>query len=305
MGITIARLHYLADPAKRGLWAETAKARCPSDTWWRQEMEIDFGAALGALLVPEFNRNFTVCKPFPLNSKDHTKYMCIDPHPRVAHAMLWLAADRWGSIIVYRDYWASKMYGKPGNIPEDDDMYHIDDYVNTIKFLESSQVNCFGPNGYADNGGQDERIYLRVMDPAGKAFATRITDGKREPETMWGRYRDEGIVCVEAKKDFLANRDRVGRGLRPRTIIDGDGEHKQSEIIIFDTCQELILELESARFPKLSPSQAERIDPKEQALRKRKHMLDCLFYLMAEEPQFYDPTVTVESVPPVAKGIGY
>jgi hypothetical protein len=165
-------------------------------------------------------------------------------------------------------------------------------------------VDVFGPQGFADNGGKDEKIYRRVMDPAGKAFATKIMDGKPSPESMWDRYRQEGIICTEAKKDFQVSRDSVGQRLRPRTISDGDGEHTQSQIIIFDTCQELILELETARFPRLTALQAEKQDPAENPLKKRLHLLDCLRYIEIENPHFIEPSVA-ESVRPVAEGIAY
>ena len=126
-GILVARLHYSADPEKNEDWARVQRQRSidqfHSDLWWRQEMEIDANAALGAPLFPEFNREFTVCKPFPI-PHEWTRWMGIDPHPRVPHAMLWLAVSPNDDWIFYREYWPSKIYGRRGDVPEDDNLPH-------------------------------------------------------------------------------------------------------------------------------------------------------------------------------------
>ena len=185
--ITIVRLHYSADPSKDAAWAEQAQKEAPSELWWRQEMEIDFGAAKGALGFPEFKRQCTVARPFPA-PHDWIRWMAIDPHPRVPHYMRWMAVSPWDDHVYYREYWPSKSSGIRGDIAEDDDIFGIDAYSKTIKFFESEEVDVFGPNGYADNQGHKERIYKRVMDPAGKAFAAVVTDGKKEPLTFWQTY---------------------------------------------------------------------------------------------------------------------
>ena len=127
-----------------------------------------------------------------------------------------------------------------------------------------------------------------IEHPAGKAFPAVVLDGKKEPITLWKRYNDEKIVCEEAVKDFQASRDKVGARLRACTLADGEGARQQSQIIIFETCQELILELETNRFPNLSATQVEKKDPVEDPLPKRKHMTDCLRYLEMEDPFFVD-----------------
>jgi hypothetical protein len=307
-GITVARLHYSADPSKDLAWAEEQRARSEaqfhSGLWFKQEMEIDFAAALGAPLFPEFNRDYTVCKPFKIPSQ-WTRWHGIDPHPRVPHAMLWLAVSPSDDHVYYRDYWPSKIYGIRGDVPEDDHLFHIDDYAKTIRMLESSKVDVFGANGFADNGGRDEKIFRRIMDPAGKAFPVSVMDGKPEPTSMWDRYRDEGIYCDEAKKDFEATREIVGKRLRGRKILDANGERMQSQIVVFSTCEELILELETNRFPRLSPAQMERKDPGGDPLPKRKHMTDLIRYIEAEDPYYVQPGSEHIERKPIYSGIAY
>jgi len=193
-------VHYSADPTKTAVWAEAQKKKSPSENTFRREFEIDHYAGSGAAMYPEFSRSLHVCKPFPI-PHDWTRYMGIDPHKRRPHAFVWLAVSPDGDHWYYRSYWPSRVYGKKGDTPEDDTLYKVDEYVTAIKFMESAAVKHFSPNGFADNGGRDEKIRLRVMDTHGKAIFTTTTAGKDEPETFWDRYEKLGIRCKEAIKD--------------------------------------------------------------------------------------------------------
>lgn len=196
-GYCICRVHYSADPSKTPAWAEMQRKKSPSENTFRREFEIDHYAGSGAAMYPEFSRSLLVCKPFRI-PPEWTRYMGIDPHKRRPHAFLWLAVSPDGDHYYYREYWPSRIYGKKGDTPEDDTLYKVDEYVTAIKFMESSAVKHFSPNGFADNGGLDEKIRLRVMDTHGKAIFTTTTAGKDEPETFWDRYEKLGIRCKEA-----------------------------------------------------------------------------------------------------------
>jgi len=76
-GLTVARLHYSADPAKDpdtiagAFWRENALLGYIgglSSLGWRREMEIDWGAGIGELLFPGFiaREGDLLCDPFPL-----------------------------------------------------------------------------------------------------------------------------------------------------------------------------------------------------------------------------------------------
>lgn len=311
-GYHICKIHASADPAKRDpKRIEEMRRNFPSERAYRQEIEIDFSAGAGALLYPEYTEALNVCKPFPI-PLHWTKYMSIDPHKRRPHAMLWCAVDPNGDRWYYREYWPSRIYGKKGNVPEDDTLYHIDSYVAAIKMLEGEECDYFAQGGFCDNQGRRERIRWRIMDTHGKAIFSTTMDGRDEPETFWQRYekcyQEAGLSpakLIEAIKDIDAGRDRVGEGLRPRRVMLPDGESQESAIHIFETCVELRHELRTARFPMLSPTQVEKQDPVNKELQKRKHMIDNLRYLEMSEPCYIPPDRAVQSHRPVQSGISY
>ena len=305
-GIDVARIHYTADPLKTPAWASTLKEQAVSEQMFMQEMEIEANAQSGAKLFPKFNREYTVVEPFPI-PHDWTRYMAGDPHPRVPHAWLWMAVSPYDDFFVYREYWPSKVYAKRGSIPEDDDSFEIDDYAKAIKFMESSASTVFGVNGLADNGGKDEKIHRRIMDYTAKAWMAEITKGKQGNVSFWDSYRKQGIVCDECEKDTEASIDIINTKLRPRTVIGPDGKKReQSQILIFNTCPELIFELDTNRFPALTPHQQEIKDPSDKPMQKRRHLSDNLRYLMLSRPTYLDPNrPRLKPVKKIAKGVSY
>jgi hypothetical protein len=79
--------------------------------------------------------------------------------------------------------------------------------------------------------------------------------------------------------------------LKPRKYQGADGQiREQSQILIFDTCRELILELETNRYPMLKPGQSETQDTTGRPSPVRKCMTDLLRYLEMEDLDWIDPT---------------
>jgi hypothetical protein len=231
-GIEVLKIHYLANPDKDSVWATKTKRTYQSETLWEQEQEIKGDAFSGQLLYPEFRREFTVIKPYPIPA-DVTFYMAIDPHPRRPHAFLWMYVDRWDNHVYIRDWFQSRMYGVRGKLPEDEEMYHIDDYAETCLYLEGPEPNLAAPNGFTDNQKRKQVQHRRIMDFAGKSWASTRELGKEGPETFWDTYDKYGISCEPSKKDFQAGRDAVGSKLRPRKYQGPDGQiREQSQILI-------------------------------------------------------------------------
>jgi hypothetical protein len=304
---TICKLHYTADPDKGAgektyvpeinkhlsPWAYKQFLGMTNRADYMQEYEIDFSAKLGTLLY-QLNREATLLKSFPI-PRNWTRYTACDPHPRTPHAWLWLAVDPWGEVYVYREFWPSLVclryeaegeVGDRGNIPEDDRRLRVKQYVELVKFMESS-VNpriCF--NGMLENLNNDEKIAARVIDYSARAF--RDTTDSEDQRSIQERYEDAGkeldfeLQFEDSKKDMDVGIEMVNDLLRPSDVEQPDGSFKPtSRLHIFaDKCPELVFELESNRYELLANSQVDKQDPQAKAVQKRKHLTDCLRYLV-------------------------
>ena len=125
LGFNILRLHYTADPDKDPAtpagkrWLEEAK-RGMSDARWRQEHEIDYGALGGQLVFPGFDESVHVVQArMPLDPAYTTVWLACDPHPRTAHAFLWLAVNREDEFAVAWSWWPQERHEKEGLVTKD------------------------------------------------------------------------------------------------------------------------------------------------------------------------------------------
>lgn len=294
-GIRVLQLHYSADPLKgEGVkisvpelntelspWAHAQYAAMTDKAAYRQEYEIDFAAKLGTLLYP-FTEEATCERSFPI-PENWTRYYALDPHPVVPHASLWLAVDPWGDGWIYRELWPSRIYGKPGNVPEDDNRYTIKEYVETVKWLESKEN--------PENDGKAEKIANRVIDYAARAFGKGTSDDPEQPNFQQ-RFEDAGLYPFEdARKDHEVGIACVNEWLKPRQVEQPDGSFKpKSRLHIFsDRCPELLYQLKSNRYQSLTPLLAERQDPTGKPVLKRNHLTDDLRYLCMAEPIYIAP----------------
>lgn len=296
-GIRIFRLHYSADPDKTPEWAAAQKSSMTNPADYEQEYEINFAAKLGTLIY-QLRDEATLEKSFPI-PKDWTRYFALDPHPVVPHAALWLAVDPWGDAWVYRELWPSRIYGKPGSAPDDDDRFSIKQYVETIKWLESADN--------PENNGKPEDIFRRVIDYAARSMGQGF-DETNPSLNFQDRYEElGGWRFADCIKDLNAGYEAVNEWLQPRDVEQADGTFKpKSKLHIFqDRCPELIHQLKSNRFQQLTPLLATRQDPTGKPEAKRNHLTDCLRYLCMSGLEYIANRPMKSTWQPIAKGITY
>lgn len=332
-GITVARLHYEADPEKcEGEkiyvpeleyaitpWALEQFKQMTDVSAYEREFEIRAEAALGRLIF-QFDEQATLEDSFPI-PPTWTRRVALDPHPSVPHAFLWCATDPWGDRWYYRELWPSKacyrfdgprLLGKPGPCPPDDIVIRIKDYVETVKWLESSE----NPENIDKNGVPfDEKIYARVIDYAARAFGKGTNDDPEQPnfQTRYEQYMampTTRLSCPtfeDAKKDRDVGFEMVNSGLKPRMVQGPDGEpRKRSAIHIFkDKCPELTWELKNARRQLLTPIQAESKDPTGKPVDIRMHMCDDFRYIEMANPIYINPVPQKSTWKPRIEGIAY
>jgi hypothetical protein len=329
---TILRLHYDADPEKSlGPKTHVKEINMDLSPWalkeyngmtdkglYRQEYEIDFEATQGArvfyydyaaTMVTSTALRAVGMWPIP---PSWTRWYGLDPHPRVPHANLWCAVDPYGDRWYYREYWPSKIYGQPGNVPEDDNRILIKHYVEVIKFLESEENE--------QNGGKAEKMYRRVIDYSARAFGNATHDNERPINQDEDNYQETyeklsaalgkgsnwRMKFVDCKKDHESGIALVNEGLRAREVEVGGKWVKQSRIhVVVDQCPELEYELRTNRYPKLSAIQAEKIDPIADPIQKRRHMTDLMRYIENDKPRYIPPSKPQSDWEPMHSGVNY
>jgi hypothetical protein len=338
-GKVILRLHYGADPDKAagqpievpelGMslspWAKAEYDSMTQKALYRQEYEID-GSATQGQLVYQLDSEATLEKSFPI-PEHWTRRMSLDPHPAVPDAFLWVATDPWGDRWYYRELWPSvvcfryelgELFGQAGPCPEEDQRFSIKDYVQTVRYLESSENP---ENRNAKGQPFDEKITLRVIDYAARAFAAQTVEGQKNLnfQQLYEMHMQGMCQCEpkctrispawfeDAKKDHRVGEELVNQGLKPRMVTGPDGKvAKRSRIHIFeDRCPELVYQLKNARRQQLTPVQAERQDPTGKPVEVRLHMVDNIRYLEMCDPRYIEPHQSRPSYEPQTPGISY
>lgn len=305
-GIRVIRVHYSADPQKDPdtpegkKWVEEGKKKAPSEEWWNQEQEIDFGARQGARVYHQFKNDETqLVDDFPIPS-DWTRYFMLDTHPRKPHAMLWVAVSPKDEAYAYRELWPSKVYGTNKNIPEDDNNYPIRWYCEAVKHLESDEN--------PDNGGRKEKIHERIIDYAARAFGKdRDNPDAIDYQERYQQYSNEiehPLYFEDCHKDNEANYAEVNEWLRPKPVMDAAGEIVQrSRLRIFKSLTELRWELWNNRIKMLQPHQVDSKDPSMNVIEKRNDLTDDLKYWAAAKPEYYKKVVHINRRKNMYEGI--
>jgi hypothetical protein len=331
--ITVLRLHYEADPMKGdgekvyvqeldkwlSPWAHAAYTQMTAPDLYLREYEIEAEATLGAKIF-HLDDEATLEDSFPI-PPTWTRRMSLDPHPSVPHAFLWTATDPWGERWYYRELWPSlscwrydengKLTGKSGPCPENEPIIRIKDYVETVKWLESTD----NPENEHQGKRFDENIHARMIDYSARAFGKGTNDDPEQPNfqqryEMYMVLPESRVSCPtfnDAKKDHDVGFEAVNAGLKAHyTLGNDDQRKKRSKIHIFkDKCPELIWQLKNNRRAQLTPVQSAVKDPTGKIVPVRTHMTDNMRYLETANPIYIAPERPKSTWKPQYAGVAY
>jgi hypothetical protein len=265
LGFHVLRLRYDADPDKDpateqgSLWMEQAKAGM-SEVRWRKEYEIDYGALGGQLVFPEFDPSVHVVDLFGLDPNFWTVWMACDPHPRTPHAFLWLAINREREMVVPFAWW-------PESYVRSNFHATVKHYVESIKLIEE-YLGC--------------PVYNRVMDSAGKGM------NADEERSYFDAYQEAGVYFRPAKKNRdLSGFDLITDALRPMSFVVGNETKTKPRLTIMQSNDELVWQMSHLRFAEWRGNVVDK-DPPEKPQEKRRHLIDCLAYILLDQPRFID-----------------
>lgn len=289
LGWDVFRWHYSADPSKDPAspegaeWVAHAK-KGMKDRDWRKEYEIDYRALGGQLVFPEYDDSIHVVEPFlPLDSREWTVYQGADPHPRRAHAFVWLAVNRDGDKVVPWSFW-------PEEVNQQREENHearltVSEYAERLKLIDKSWLGL--------------EPYGRVMDQAGHNF------NADEELDYFQKYQTCDIHFYPAKKNRdLSGYDSISEDLKPKPT---DSGKPRPTLTIMRGCGDndlLCEQLRTLRFREWKGNITDK-DPPRDPQDKNRHLIDCLGYIELAGPIFVDRYRSSDPWEPIYPNIGY
>lgn len=179
----VMRVHYTADPARRGDWKYRASPKVGGiRSWrWRKEQEIDWEAQSGSLIFEMFDRDVHVRRPFTI-PEHWPRWIHFDPGWTNPAAVIWAAVDvdaepnlfGYLPIHIYREFYRSR---------------HAAETIARIVSEDSKTV----PNPEDPNELTWEWVEEIILDPAAKqehqsaASPENVTEGA---ETVLQKFTD-------------------------------------------------------------------------------------------------------------------
>jgi len=292
LGFNVLRLHFSADADKdptteKGKrWLEDAK-KGMSDVRWRQEYEIEYDALSGTLVFPGFDESVHMVEPIRLDPNEWTTYQGADPHSRTEHAFVYLKVNRSGEMVIPWSYWPDGVNEERANNHES--RLTVKDYGELLKIIEEDNSFNLKP-------------WYRVMDVAAKNF------NADEARSIFDAYRDEGFVFYPAKRNIgYVGYDAIAEALKPKPFTVGNEEKAKPTLTIFAGCgdnDELAYQLKTLRYREWKGNVADKDAPEEPEQRRR-HLVDCLSYIVLSDPVLIDRSAPKATFQPIYPALGY
>lgn len=225
-----------------------------SESYPEDEQEARIFGKFGHLLGrvhKKFNRKVHVVKSFPLNEKDWTVYKALDPHPRVADHVLYLAVNGKGTKIVC------------GEIILEGDIKQL--YQKMVDF--ETKMNF--------------RMEGRIIDPS--AFND---DQHKKDKSVGSQLFDLGETYIKGSKNLMAGIKRVEKAFDFEMIGGKFVPKHEPELFIMDNCPVAIKQLEEYVWAEHKGRSADDKEKSGRPKDKNDHQPENLHRLMLHEPKF-------------------
>jgi len=174
---------------------------------------------------------------------------------------------KYGDLVVPWSLWPEEANKKRTEAGQP--RFHASDYVKMLQIVEKQKLF--------------QESYIDLMDPAGANFDAE------EDVNYFKKYRDTGIIFRPAKKNREhAGYDKISEMLRCAEI---EGEQRPRLTIIRGAGDNdiLVAQIKGLRYNELTGVAATEKDPPPDPLNKDKHLIDCLSYILLDEPSFREP----------------
>lgn len=181
--------------------------------------------------------------------QEWVRYMCIDPHPRKATAILWLAVDQNDFFYIYDELSLKDM--------------DIESMANAIKVQEGSFP-------------AHQRFIDPAMDKDNELFGGM---------NVRKEFMRHGIFLQRANNDFPLGLSRVKKALRPEFI--PMFKKKIPRLMISRWCDNTLFEFDHYQWDNFRRPK-EEVGEKQKVKKVHDDFMDCLRYIMNADPHWYD-----------------
>ncbi len=207
-----------------------------------------FGHLLGRV-HKRFNRKIHVIKAFPINEKDWTTYVALDPHPRVQDHVLYLSVNSKGTKII------------------------------TAELLTEGLVKTLHARTVELESKMHFRIEDRIIDPSA------YNDNQHSTEASVGsQLATLGEHWIRGSKNLMAGIKRVEDAFDFEMV--GGKFVKAPELFIFDSCPVTIKQLEEYVWAEYKGGSADNKEKSGRPQDKNDHQPENLHRLLLHEPKF-------------------
>ena len=118
-----------------------------------------------------------------------------------------------------------------------------------------------------------------------------------EERSFFDAYQDAGIYFRPAKKNRdMSGFDLITEALRPTSFAVGNETKTKPRPTIMEGNEEFVWQMSHLRFAEWRGNVTDK-DAPEKAQEKRRHLVDCLAYVLLDEPRFIDTNRIVRSQP--------
>ena len=200
-------------------------------------------------VYPNFKRENNVVPFYPIE-RSWRRICGIDPHPRKATGVVWLAVNHYDEYIVYDELkdsslinialTAQRIKDKEGDMPVD------------YRVIDSS---------------------ARTNDPVHGVFIQR-------------EFERCGIRTGLATKDLDPGINLVRELLEPREVSYSVEKKLKAKLFVMDNCVQLIRELEHYVWDEYRGPNPDYVDVKRTPLKKNDDLVDCLRYICMTRPRY-------------------
>jgi len=195
----------------------------------------------------QFKNEVHICEPFKIPAH-WVRYMCVDPHPRKATAVVWLAVDDQENHYLY------------------DELSFEGDAQQIAHMIHAQEGNLTAHQRFIDP----------AMDKDNQLF------GGMNVRKELAKY---GVYCQRANNDFDLGFNRICESLRP--VYSQLLRKEVPRLRVFNTCTKTIYEFEHYMWSNYKRNPEEH-GPKEKVKKVNDDFMDCLRYIYNAGPRFYD-----------------